>query len=567
MATTKPTKTPDNQNDQGLGDTDSLSAIGPEEQAAAQEQAQRERAAGQSFDMDRARKLKDDTDVLRGKKKSSSGTNAADGNSSDAASNKLKAPTKASKALGAANQVGSGLGEMAEGAGDVGRGIGKAARGLTSADPEGIGEAAEGVSDSAKGVGKAGLGAVSTARGIKDLSNLAKMGTGSGAGAETAAGAAGVAGTGTTAAGAAGAAGTAGAAGAAATGTAAGAAGTAAAGAAGTAAAGATGVGVVVVESNPIGWILTIAAIVIGLIILLIAVVVLLGLGSEARNTAGRPDTETPSLVAEESIVKRLKALNGDLKAKSELIAETADSILEELTTIETEVNAGESPKKTEMLAQITKLREAITRLKTAVEKSAKNSTPLNNKQTLPAYVISARDTAINELDKLVVLIKEGTGSRGDKIVELARSEMAKAPKETGGDNRPIYGSGGQAGQVVPYNIDDQWCAAFVGWVFRNAGYSGYNGGYSVPNVWEYMKTNHYAFLAGEDTPKAGDMFMTGGAQYNDGKDHIGIVIEVLNGGKQVRTIEGNLGHTVGTRVLDVGQTPGQAWRFARMRN
>jgi hypothetical protein len=125
-------------------------------------------------------------------------------------------------------------------------------------------------------------------------------------------------------------------------------------------------------------------------------------------------------------------------------------------------------------------------------------------------------------------------GAMRARILEVARAELAKTPRENGGDNMPKYNGG--AGEQAPYHINGgPWCAAFATWVWREAGVKIESSAYSgYPIEWGGKKG-----LVKKDNPEPGDFVIYDAAQDGAFTDHIGIVEKVKNG-KMITTIEGN---------------------------
>jgi len=80
------------------------------------------------------------------------------------------------------------------------------------------------------------------------------------------------------------------------------------------------------------------------------------------------------------------------------------------------------------------------------------------------------------------------------------------------------------------------WCAAFVSWVYNQAGYD-FSPVYSAQALLNYMNSNQTALLPDKDNIKAGDMVFfkspTPGVTH-----HVGIAVTVV--GSKIRVIEGN---------------------------
>lgn len=97
-----------------------------------------------------------------------------------------------------------------------------------------------------------------------------------------------------------------------------------------------------------------------------------------------------------------------------------------------------------------------------------------------------------------------------------------------------------------------QWCAAFVGWVYEEAGFK-IGGGYRAKGVGKWFDDNKFFFKWTESyKPEVGDVFVKGRGgtgQGWEGIGHTGIVIS-LNGYTMV-TVEGNSSNKVQKRTYE----------------
>ena len=124
------------------------------------------------------------------------------------------------------------------------------------------------------------------------------------------------------------------------------------------------------------------------------------------------------------------------------------------------------------------------------------------------------------------------SGSVANKMVTLARTELAKGVKETNGNNDSsaiaryrTATKGAAAGQP--------WCAYFVSYIARQAGApigAGGSGLGYVPDITAWARSTG-KFIPASGQPKAGDVILF--------PQHIGIV-ESVNKDGSLNTIEGN---------------------------
>lgn len=183
-----------------------------------------------------------------------------------------------------------------------------------------------------------------------------------------------------------------------------------------------------------------IAVIIILVVVLIIFLVVIPAINkSTGRETGGRGVNDPPTHVSEDTFVKRLLALSGNLKASEELIEETALALREILEKVGTEIDRLPPENQEKAKAQLEKTKQALEELIAAVEKAkeanakdktasifklphalaaddpetpepTETSTPTTvkkkNSKKFPKYVLDARDKLLEELEKLAKLIE-----------------------------------------------------------------------------------------------------------------------------------------------------------------
>lgn len=166
------------------------------------------------------------------------------------------------------------------------------------------------------------------------------------------------------------------------------------------------------------------------------------------------------------------------------------------------------------------------------------------------------------------------SGEGADKIVSVAEQEFEKngnkVLEECGQNCGPEVQkyTGGPSGPGAP------WCAWFVSWVYREAGYefkgdpAGSDGNIpAVANLVTWFKNNGKHFTPDSDTkPQPGDVIMYGG------NIHTGIVVKV--DGDTIETIEGNTsadgnfsanGGTVGRKSFNYKNYTSRSIEFGRL--
>lgn len=167
-------------------------------------------------------------------------------------------------------------------------------------------------------------------------------------------------------------------------------------------------------------------------------------------------------------------------------------------------------------------------------------------------------------------------GEGAGKIVSVAEQEFEKNGNkvlETCGQNcgpEVQKYTGGPSGSGAP------WCAWFVSWVYREAGYefkgapAGSDGNIPyVGNLATWFKENGIHFTRESDTkPQPGDVIMYGG------DEHTGIVVKV--NGDTIETIEGNTssdnnfsanGGTVGKKSFNYKTYSSRSLEFGRLKS
>ena len=128
-------------------------------------------------------------------------------------------------------------------------------------------------------------------------------------------------------------------------------------------------------------------------------------------------------------------------------------------------------------------------------------------------------------------------GTVQERMVAIAQAELARdvqeipAESNTGPDIRRYH-------RAVPHaDADEPWCAIFVSYVARRAGYPLGNRGQGiaiVENLFAWGREHGYYFPKGSRKVKVGDISL-------HGYGHAGIVVSV----DPVVTIDGNWGDTV----------------------
>lgn len=146
------------------------------------------------------------------------------------------------------------------------------------------------------------------------------------------------------------------------------------------------------------------------------------------------------------------------------------------------------------------------------------------------------------------------------RMIQIALGELAKgvAEQPLGSNSSPeidAYLTFTGISTSLPAEAKP-WCAAFVSWVAYKAGVKfDYSAGVYFISQW--AARNNVLKLKGSGyVPRPGDLalFESDGGPYPN--DHIGIVVGVYDGGKRVKTIEGNTGEgVVATREYDVATT------------
>ena len=182
-------------------------------------------------------------------------------------------------------------------------------------------------------------------------------------------------------------------------------------------------------------------------------------------------------------------------------------------------------------------------------------------------------DRSISELEQYF----KGSGEGGGRIAAVAEAEYDKngnRPLETCGENcgpEVQKYTGGPSGPSAP------WCAWFVSWVYREAGYeftgspAGADGNIpAVVNLVTWFKQNgvHFTQSSTEYKPQPGDVVMYGG------DDHTGVVVKV--NGDTIETVEGNTsgdgsynanGETVGRKSYNYKTYSSRSIEFGRLKS
>lgn len=131
--------------------------------------------------------------------------------------------------------------------------------------------------------------------------------------------------------------------------------------------------------------------------------------------------------------------------------------------------------------------------------------------------------------------------ARQSKILDVARTEWHNPGTAT------KYSQG----------IEEEWCADFVSWVLRRAGYPMSNpnsGSWRIPGVLtlqSYLqKEGRFRPVGDGYQPRAGDIVIYNGGEFGQ---HTNVVIDVV--GDRIRTVGGNQFAGVGTQSVTVKET------------
>jgi len=136
-----------------------------------------------------------------------------------------------------------------------------------------------------------------------------------------------------------------------------------------------------------------------------------------------------------------------------------------------------------------------------------------------------------------------------DKVISIAKSQVGV--RETGGENR-----GPEVEQYLAYtgNAPGQpWCAAFVQWIFAQAGRPLTETGLSASVEGIHGAAQTQGWIA--SSPQPGDIVLWDRPGHES--DHTGIVVGV--NGDQIYTVEGNSGDGVANRGPKPASTPDES--------
>ncbi len=128
------------------------------------------------------------------------------------------------------------------------------------------------------------------------------------------------------------------------------------------------------------------------------------------------------------------------------------------------------------------------------------------------------------------------------KVIEIAKKELAAKVGEYNGS----------CNKYVNPCASIPWCAAFINWIFNEAGIP-VGGGNRAKGVGQWYEQNKQFYrLADNIPPQPGDVFVRGrngdGTSWS-GDGHIGLIISV--NGNTIETIEGNSGDRVAHHVYN----------------
>ncbi|MCW2927746.1 MAG: hypothetical protein JWM86_1714 [Thermoleophilia bacterium] len=145
-------------------------------------------------------------------------------------------------------------------------------------------------------------------------------------------------------------------------------------------------------------------------------------------------------------------------------------------------------------------------------------------------------------------------GPVGERMVQLARQELAAGVRETSGTNESPRIREYRSATAGAENTPGPWCSYFVSWLAKSAGApvgAGGNGTGYVPTLEAWGKQEGRYTPNGQGVPKPGDIVIInwGGSGV---ADHTGIV-ERVDADGTVHTIEGNSSDAVKARTYGPG--------------
>ena len=158
------------------------------------------------------------------------------------------------------------------------------------------------------------------------------------------------------------------------------------------------------------------------------------------------------------------------------------------------------------------------------------------------------------------------------EILKVARRELRRKVRERvrrgRGDNVPRYRFG--KGRIAPYNIGDQWCAAFATWTWAQVGFTDFrnpvkrtNGRVFNPlsgTLWRaqdksLVAVQVRALRSWAQATNRRTFRATPGDLIAYGDNHIGIVVRVNRERRTIRTIEGNYKDGLRARTIPMSNT------------
>jgi len=144
-----------------------------------------------------------------------------------------------------------------------------------------------------------------------------------------------------------------------------------------------------------------------------------------------------------------------------------------------------------------------------------------------------------------------------NRILSVARTELAKRPAERGSDNVPRYHGG--KGRIAPYSISAAWCVAFATWTWDHAGFTDYQGTKLVwpsedgtPVAVQVRDLSRWAQRGGYWSFRA-----QAGYLVVYGRGHIGVITKVDRDGRAIASIEGNKSDRVSKVVVPFDEVTG----------
>lgn len=311
--------------------------------------------------------------------------------------------------------------------------------------------------------------------------------------------------------------------------------------------------GAAIASSSPI----IIPVIIVGIIIIIIVTIAV------SVNFLGKNDHRDISQTGDRGNVSYVVS-NNSLESLKKLLNENTDSFIAKIEKIKTYQQAQSKPNQEaiglcdQIVAKAKELKDKNKEIK--LLDTNPNSADRENVAKLKGEAEKLTIEIMDLLKKLLTLVRNP--------VSVALLEVGTCEKTASFRNKP-------------YNINDSWCAAFVEYVYKQAGLSIPEKEYLAPTLYCKMQkdpSKYITFEAGKGTPQPGDIVFFGWGDVSGGFcnaeiGHVGIVYKV-NSDKEITTIEGNTsvaGYStdcVGIKTRNINTTYGGsgARYFARVK-